>query len=343
MPKNSSGRLFDSTTSKDRVGRLLNGRGLVPDRFKGTDRFLDVVSWNIRYFDHADPVRVDHITEVLSQLNADVLVLLEIAQDGALDEVVKRLADRRAGFYSVKYGTTGAQQRVVLMWDRDWVRAKKEPVELFGGEKGLLVEAEYGKGKQAAFPRLPLWGLFEATPASPGTDEGFTFELMGVHMKAQGPGPKGAPKKDRWGIPQRTVAAKRLAKWLTDDAAHLDPDVLVIGDWNAAVGEKEWAPLTALEAKKEVLFKSINKAGEPSHLVRLNKGGAGGSRIDLHLVTKEADAKAVPRNKGVVVQWSLFDDLEALDSRERQELFKGLKQRFSDHLPVVSRFYMTEG
>ncbi len=332
---------FDHAGSTDNISRFLDARSLVPTRFRGTDKFLDVVSWNIRWFDAQDSSRVTAIYEVLKDLNADLLVLTEIQHDGALDEVARRLAKSKAGYYSIHHGTTGGQQRVALMWDRDWVIAKKDPHELFGAEN-LTVPAELGAGRQDVFPRLPLWSWFEAKPAD-SSKEGFTFELVGLHLKAQGPAPKGyvGPSKT-WGVPQRREATKRLVRWLGDKKAHVDPDVLVIGDWNAEPGRSEFAALRTLEEEKKVSFTSINPTGEASHLVRLVKSGATGSRIDLHLVTKAADANAVPDGKGVVIRWKLFDDLAALSSKQREDLFKKLKQKFSDHLPVVSRFYLTD-
>jgi len=52
-------------------------------------------------------------------------------------------------------------------------------------------------------------------------------------------------------------------------------------------------------------------------------------------------AHGVPDQVAVVIKWSPFDNLATISSGERQEFFKKLKQRFSDHLPVVSRFYLT--
>lgn len=337
--------VFDRNTTDDNISRLLDAKRLVPERFRDTDEFLDVVSWNIRWFDHQDPVRVQAIADVLGAINADVFVLTEIAEDGALDEVINRLAQARAGFYSREYGKTGAQQRVVFLWDRDWVRTKQRPRELFVGEK-LTVPGEFGTKRQAVFPRLPLWAYFEALPPDnrPGS-EGFTFELVGVHLKAQGPAPRDytGPAKDRWGIPQRTAASKRLARWLTTPAEHADTDVIITGDWNATPGQPEWAKLRALEKRKEIKFTGTNNENEPTHLVRLNASGPAGTRLDLHLVTDEASASAVPDHTGVVIRWSPFDHLSTLGSAQRQQLFKRLKYLFSDHLPVVSRFYLTDG
>ncbi len=163
--------------------------------------------WNIRWFDHQDDRRVEAITEVMSAINGDIFVLTEIAEDGALDAVVKALRDRNVGFYSAHYGNTGGQQRVVLLWDRDWVRLKRDPAELF--TENPLTVAEDGR-KHEIFPRRPLWGYFEALADKPGR-EGFDFELVGVHLKSQMP-PKGY--SGRGGVRQREEAARRLADWL---------------------------------------------------------------------------------------------------------------------------------
>jgi endonuclease/exonuclease/phosphatase family metal-dependent hydrolase len=332
---------FSKNDVPDKLSALLDAKKLVPPKFRGTDKYLDVISWNIRYFDAKDPDRVQAIADVMAELNADFFVLTEIAGDGALEGVCEKLADVKAGFYSTHYGATGKQQLVAMMWDRDWVRAKTDPLELFKSEN-LKVPGESGTKPQDVFPRLPLWGYFEALPGNPGV-EGFTFELVGVHLKAQGPGPKGYKGQiTRWGIPQRTQAAERLASWLMDSHEHYDTDVIVIGDWNATPDQDEWKRLRELEDDGEIRFTKLNKTGEVSHLVRLNASGPAGSRIDLHVITKAADAHGVPNNMGVVIKWQPFDDLATMVSADRVAYFKALKQRFSDHLPVVSRFYLTE-
>jgi endonuclease/exonuclease/phosphatase family metal-dependent hydrolase len=338
MPKKSG---FSKNDVPDNISALLDAKNLVPEKFRGTDKFLDVISWNIRWFDSADPDRVKAIADVLGTLNADILVLVEIASDGALEQVVSQLAADKAGFYSASYGSTGGQQRVVLMWDRDWVRAKTDPVELFKDEN-LRVPAEIGTKPQAVFPRLPLWCYFEALADNPAK-EGFTFELVGVHLKAQGPGPRDYKGPiDRWGIPQRTRAAERLGDWLVDGHAHSDTDIIVIGDWNATPDLPEWQYLRDMEKKDKIRFTSINKLDEVSHMVRLNAGGLAGSRIDLHLISDQADTKGIPDNMGIVIKWKPFDDLSSMVAKDRLAYFNELKKRFSDHLPVLSRFYLTE-
>jgi endonuclease/exonuclease/phosphatase family metal-dependent hydrolase len=333
--KTAAPTFFDRGEVEDHISRLLDAQDLVPAKYRGTDEFLDVVSWNIRWFDHQDPKRVDAILKVLETINADVFVLVEIAEDGALDEIASRLATQDSGYYSVAYGTTGGQQRVVLMWDRDWVRLKQPVRELFEGD--MKVTAEDGK-KREVFPRLPLYGYFEGLSSVPGT-EGFTFELVGVHLKSQ-MAPMGFGG-GRFGINQREKAAETIAQWLQSEEEHSDEDVLVVGDFNAAPGTEEWKPLRKLEDRGEIDFEAINPAEEVTHVARLNKSGPGGTRLDFHLVTDAADAQAVPDQKAVVIQWSLFQHLDQLSAEDRKVLHKAMRTNFSDHLPCVTRFYFT--
>ncbi len=333
--------VLDTETAPDRISRLLNAKNLVPQRFRGTDEYLDVVAWNIRKFEAQDPGRVDAVSEVLAALNADVFVLTEIASLEALDPIADALKSKRAGYYSAAVGESRSEQRVALLWDRDWIRAKSLPVEILGDQNDEVTE-EGLERPQRTFPRLPLWGYFEALAAD-SANEGFTFELAGVHLKAQGPAPRNATvSKPRWGIPQRTSAAKKLAEWLMDGPQHYDSDLIVVGDWNAKPSAPEWASIRKLERDGEVAFSRVNRDDEVSHLARLNKSGPAGTRLDLVLVTSEAEANAVPDNVGAVVQWSAFDELPALSTEERSALARSIREVFSDHLPVVSRFYLTD-
>ena len=329
-------KFFDKGDVPDNISRLLDAGRLVPDRFRGTDRFLDIVSWNIRWFDHQDERRIEAIREVMSAINADIFILTEIAEDGALDEVVAGLKERKVGFYSAHYGTTGGQQRVALVWDRDWVRLKRDPVELF--PENPLTIAEDGR-KHEVFPRLPLWSFFEALSDRPDR-EGFTFELVGVHLKSQMPA---RGQSGRGGIQQRQEAARRLANWLESPSEHFDEDVLIIGDWNAVPDESEWEVFRKMEKDGEIDFRSINPTGEVTHIARLNKSGPAGSRLDLHVITRSSEARRVKKEEGVVVKWQPFDHLASLTGPERDMLFKAMKMNFSDHLPVASRFYFTAG
>jgi endonuclease/exonuclease/phosphatase family metal-dependent hydrolase len=312
---------------------------MVPTAFRDTDQFIDIVSWNIRFFDHKDPERVEVVTDVLASLGSDVFVLLEVADDGVLDEVIEKLNERGVGRYSVVVGPNGergGQQRVAVLWDRDWVRAKRKVSELFASSRPRVADELKGGNTVDVFPRLPVAAYFEAK-AEDGT-EAFSFDLVGLHLKAQGPKPRDYEGGiDRFGVPQRQKSAELLTKYLEENLGN----VLMVGDWNADPDKPEWESVRSLEASGSVLFEKINPKGVPTHLARINKSGVVGSRLDLHLVTDEVSAKAVPQGLGAVVMWSAFDHLDDLTSDETKELYKAVRQTYSDHLPVVSRFYGT--
>ncbi|MBI5524514.1 MAG: endonuclease/exonuclease/phosphatase family protein [Desulfarculus sp.] len=307
----------------DKLSDLFINNGLVPEELRGTDRFLDVVCWNIRYFHDRDPRRVANIVEVLGELNADVLVLEEILE-GSLDVVARSLGEQGAGYYQVAYGTTGGNQRIAIMYDLDWVRAKDDIVELFG--KGQVVT---GGGKEV-FPRLPLWAHFTSLTNN-RQSEPFDFQLVGVHLKSQRGG----------GEDQRRAAGQRLAKWLGEEAEIKDADVIILGDWNEPPGAPCWQALHQLEKQGRVGFAKINDSSNISHLMYRNKNEIG-SRLDLGAISVAAldNVQAPP----TAIHWKPLSKMLAGNPQGRKikDLLKQISNEVSDHMPVVSRFYFTE-
>ena len=294
--------------------------GLVPERYRGTDKFLDVVTWNIRFFHDRDPDRVKRIVNVLTELNADIIVLQEIL-DQSLEVVARELAHREAGYYETAYGTTGGNQRVAMMYDLDWVRAKDDIRELY--QKGAIITSE---GKDV-FPRLPLLGEFTAlTEENP-----FDFQLVGLHLKSQRGG----------GEEQRKRAAQELSHWLVNDAPKIDADVIMLGDWNQPPSAAAWEPIRRLEATKKLLFTGINSESEISHLMYRNKQEIG-SKLDLAAISMSASEKMGKPPAGV--RWEPLEDLLANTPSAQQikEFIKTVREEVSDHLPVVTRFYFTD-
>jgi endonuclease/exonuclease/phosphatase family metal-dependent hydrolase len=310
------------TASNDKISGILLKNNLVPEEMKGTDKFLDVVNWNIRYFHNRDSARVKMVTDILSELNADVIVLMEILED-SLAEVVAGLGRRKAGHYDVRYGTTGGNQRIAMLWDLDWVRSKDTVAEVFS--KGDVVTRE---GKEV-FPRLPLRGYFTSLSYD-RKKEPFDFQLLGVHLKSQRGG----------GGEQREMAADTLAKWLDKEAPKCDADVIIAGDWNEPPSSPTWKPFHLLEKQGKAAFKKINDDTNISHLMYRNKSDVG-SRLDLQCMSVSTlpDMKERP----TVVQWKpLMEMLDASpEAKKIKEMIKRISNDVSDHMPVVSRFYFT--
>lgn len=284
----------------------------VPEALRGSDRFLDLINWNIRWFNPRDATRLKRITQVFTELNADILVCQEI-EAGALDPVADRLNATGAGFYKTAYGTTGGDQRVALVYDTEWVRAKEDITELFHDEPPYV-----GKTRKRIFPRLPL----HSTLVGKADDGAFDFHLVGLHLKSQ----RANDGDD--GTEQRRLSATRLTQWLTRDLGD-EPDVILLGDWNAKPDEPEWQPVRAAEAAGKLRFLAWNKDNEASHFFQ---NGAG-SRLDLVVVSDDAEKVAVDQGARVIPWNDAFASLTKL---------RGYIDTLSDHLPVVSRFYFTD-
>lgn len=321
---------------------------IVPEAQRGTDRYLDVVQWNIEWFgarksEEKDKVRKGLIYQILAALNADLFVFQEVAgpssdgrYPGSLDDIAEALTASGAGNYAVYYTKAGGEQRVAMMYDRDWVRAKADVEELFPRNTHRTPD-----GKDAFAGRTPLYGYFtaravgEANPNAPGggaVGRKFDFQALGVHLKAMGDGG-----------PQRLASAKVLAEWLKKTAPMVDSDALILGDWNASPDDECWAPIHAMEGAG-VHFRQINDPSDFSYLWLANRQDKYVSRIDLTAMTLSS-AQNVVGKAAEVIQWKPIEEVIAtagsLTATAVRRVMEKLKEQVSDHLPTVSRFYYT--
>lgn len=314
----------------DRFGALFEAANLVPEAFRGSDRYLDVVSWNIRYFHDRDPKRVLEIAEIMAEINADLFVLQEI-REGSLEAVIRELAQRGAGFYEAAYGTTGGSQRLAFLYDLDWLRTTDDVRELFA--RGEVTTPE---GKDA-FPRLPLWGSFTCLPPRRQAGEPFDFQMVGLHLKSQ----RTAPEDSDQGQDQRALAAEALADWMKREAPKVDSDVILLGDWNQGPTAPEWAPFHQLERQGHAAFRRINDDSAISHLLYRNRQDYG-SRLDLEALSLAALGQVSGR-AAQVIRWKPLDQLASQGGAKHLAAFiRDLGEKVSDHMPVLTRFYFTQ-
>lgn len=297
----------------DNLSRYLSD--FIPDEFEGDDRFLDIITWNIKFFNSRDPRRVENIRTIMQELNADLFILQEIEED-SLDEVAEALTFSGAGLYKTAYGTTGGDQRVAFMYDMEWVKTSSDIEELFAMENPTV---QVNGMEKPVFPRLPLHGTFVAHREA----EPFDFNLVGVHLKSQRGG----------GGEQRTEAAERLAEWLTTEAT--DEDVIIAGDWNAPPDRPEWEPLRKLEQSGKIRFQGWNNADSDREASHLSVGGRR-SRLDLIVVTETTPVEK-GQSEATVINWNTL-----LESRNSPGSLKEIIDQISDHLPVLTRFYFSD-
>jgi endonuclease/exonuclease/phosphatase family metal-dependent hydrolase len=344
MAKKKSTRRPTTAAANDNLSKAFSGKKLVPENYRGTDKFLDVVQWNLEWFGATksrdkDKKRSRLILDILAVLNADILVFQEVAgptrnQDGSLDSIAAALTSANAGDYRVEYTRAGGEQRVAMMWDRDFVRAKIEPSDLF--ERGTHTTPD---GKDAFATRTPLHAYFSvrenATETGGGTKT-YDFQILGVHLKAMTEGYK-----------QRLHSAKVLADWLTKEAPKTDSDAVILGDWNAPPDDKSWAPFHKLEKapNSKIKFSDINDPSDYSYLWLANRSTKFVSRIDLTALTLSS-FQNVAGKAAEVVLWQPIEETIArageMKASEVAKVMKEIKEAVSDHLPVVTRFYFTD-
>jgi endonuclease/exonuclease/phosphatase family metal-dependent hydrolase len=315
---------------------------IVPDRYKDTDRFINIVQWNMEWFGAIQSIEKDKkrfglVVNILEALNADLFIFQEIAgpstdgrYPGALDKIAEELTRRGAGSYVVYYTEAGGEQRVAMMWDQQWIRAKIKVEQLF--PQGTY---KTSGGKDAFAQRTPLHGFFSARFLGGGFDK-FDFQALGVHLKAM-----------KEGHAQRLRSAEVLADWMINKAPELTNNVLIMGDWNAPPDDPCWAPFHALDngPNAKVAFRSINDPGDFSYLWLNNQSDQYVSRIDLSAISLASMEQV---DKGVVgdaIQWKPIEDVlsEAggnIFNNRVKTVMSQLKDTLSDHMPTVNRFYI---
>ncbi len=317
---------------------------IVPDRFKDSDRYLNVVQWNIEWFGAAKSTAKDKrrraiVVDILKALNADLFVFQEVAgpsadgrREGVLDSIAEELTAMGAGEYVVDYTRAGGEQRVAMMWDREWVRTKDDVRDLFPRGTHPMPD-----GKDAFAGRTPLYGYFIArvpeVAAGPApVSQKFEFQALGVHLKAMGDG-----------HPQRLKSAMILADWMSKDAPLIDADVMILGDWNAPPGDaKSWKPFHDLEKQNKVWFERINDPSDFSYMWLANSSSRFVSRIDLTAMSA-ASMEKVSDVVAKTVRWKPIEDAirdtGALTSPRVKAVMKELKETISDHMPTATRFF----
>lgn len=323
------------TSENDNISRVF--QDFVPDWAKDSDRFLNIVQWNIEWFGASksnakDKKRYGLVLDILKALNADLFVFQEVAgptatKPGVISSIADDLSAAGSGDYRAEYTLAGGEQRVALMWDRDFLRAKGEVVDLF--EKGTHT---IDSGKDAFAGRTPLYGHFEMRMAN--ADERIDFQTLGVHLKAMADG-----------VPQRRKSAEVLASWMQDEGQLVDADILVVGDFNAPPSDADsWQPFIDLEANDErVKFQSINDESEFSYLWLANQTNRFVSRIDLSVLSLSGEFEPAPGLVGKPINWVPIEDALAtaggLKTSQARAMLADIKEQISDHLPVIHRFY----
>lgn len=223
----------------------------------GSDATLEIACWNIENFP-ATPRTPSLVADVIASLDLDVVVVEEIANEAAWDELLARLPDHDGVLSTHRYTDTEYQKIGVIY--RSSLVAVGQPTLLFTDEG-------------YTFPRPPL--------SIAVTVDDATIELIGIHLKA------GREDLDAERRRDAVVALDAHLRAQIDGGA--EPEVVVLGDYNERVTDpasrEVLAPLLGAPDRYTVRSEPRALAGGYTYL------GFGGSFIDHVTTTVALDAR----------------------------------------------------
>jgi uncharacterized protein len=258
------------------------------------------------------------LAAALSALDADVVALSEVenGSPAALAELASALGAAGHGAYAAV--ATGPIGRDVIRVALLYLAPRVAPVGRFA-----VLDARAGPGFDDARNRPSLAQTF----AERASGERFTVVVSHLKSKGSACGPDDADAGDGQGDcnATRTRAARALARWIAaDPTGSGDPDVLLVGDFNAYPLED---PLRALAAAGFADLLAAPSGGGPYSYAYRGRFG----RLDQALASKSLAARVAG-----ATTW-------AIDADEAPLLAAGAGDghgepdpyRCSDHDPVV--------
>lgn len=217
---------------------------------------LEIATWNLENFP-AEDLTPSLAADLITSLDLDVVVVEEIANVAAWNELITRLREHDGVLSTDQYTATSYQKIGVIY------RAAEVTVAPFE----LLFDAD-----DYAFPRPALSVVV--------TVGGVELELIGVHLKA-GVGTEDADRR-------RLAIAALEARLRAQVDGGGEPEVVLLGDYNQVVtgaeGMDVLSPLLAAPERYTIRSQQLASAGGVTYL------GFGGKFIDHITTTAALDA-----------------------------------------------------
>ncbi len=167
---------------------------------------LEIVTFNLEHFPKANNT-IMHTAELLEHMNADVVAVQEISNEGALIELARQMDGWEAVFTTAP--TSYGQSLGYLV--------KATEVELLEDFTQVWFEED-----AYHFPRTPFVIKVKHR------ESGMETLLVNLHLKALG---------DNESVGRRRQASIKLQEYL--DASHPDDFVIVLGDFNDELNEEK--------------------------------------------------------------------------------------------------------
>jgi endonuclease/exonuclease/phosphatase family metal-dependent hydrolase len=171
----------------------------------GSDSSFEILTWNVQYFPLLEEKTVNNISEIILDLDVDLIGFQEIADTNHFRDLLN-LLPKYQGIYSQDVYWDGSYQKTAIIYKKDIIQISQ--VKMLFSDDGY------------SFPRPPLQVNIRAV-----TDQNiFDFTLIVMHLKAFG----GIENEAR-----RRSACQKLKNYLDVEILNSqDKDFMVVGDWN---------------------------------------------------------------------------------------------------------------
>ncbi len=177
----------------------------------GTDKSLEVVTWNIQFFPHNGNLTVEYLTQMIQALDADIIAFQEVAEVDVFQEMINNIDG-----YNAFTGTTDDLIKLAYVY-------KTDVIQLNSGYE-IYTEAEFF----LPFLRRPL--VMECMY------KGKDFVIINNHFKAHGDGILDMDNSDdeensRW------VATNLVKEYIDNNFPN--ENVIVVGDLNDVITDEQ--------------------------------------------------------------------------------------------------------
>lgn len=263
-----------------------------------------VAGWNILGVDPIPDDRISRIADVIRTINPDLIVLTEVNDDEVPRKIVKALGSKYQSPVIFKQNAEVVQNIAFVF---------KKGVKVTDAK---LIEntdlAEEPRSRKALTANVRI-GKFD-------------FILIGVHLKSS---------RDNASRAKRTRQATTIADFIRQATAKKEKDVLVIGDYNmiprSGDTANDEANFSALSPDNFLRFVSTDSLlGQPSHIDRCSPSLRGNLLDGFAISRQHTEREYVAESTKLMSFAELQTDCAAY-SRE-----------VSDHLPVVSQFFVNK-
>ena len=265
----------------------------------GTDRTLEIASWNIEQFPLRNDITVDKVAEIMLQLDLDLYGVQEIVNVGQMQVLMDSLNnnDPDAGYDFRLNPSTSGDLKTGVVFKSSIISILSETT-LFNGDSDFAGRPPYVVRMLASH-----------------NGRNFDFTLIVLHLKAFG---------DQSSEDRRRRSIQKLEAYLNEQIAlpDNDDDYIVLGDWNDILTDpaEDNVFLPFLSKPSQYEFLTLPLASDENEFTFVDGFN---SLIDHIMITSSVDMQ-YPTDRAFILR---------LDERVVNYV-----SDVSDHRPVVVTF-----